>query len=227
MLNSNERNLGLFRFGGAKKHGRVQLISQIKLTADSCVVGAQNYSVSAGNWAIYVPKLRLKLLHAVDGKQHCTTLSAPSREMVLSGDGFPMNPEYEPSDWQAAYKKSVLQRVAENIVCAERLEEAKLGPAVLGYCVVQTFKPWYAEPTFTAGYFVQNIFHKFPKRKTTLMDLARAGVVPDRINSCLRQQIRGYVSDLNSVVGVMPIDADREVAQIRSKLEQALISGRP
>lgn len=200
----------------------VQIIPRLNLENDNCQLGDQEYHVSCGNWAFYMPDIRLKLLHSVDGAQHCRHSSAPSRKKALSGADFPTRAEYSPSDWKAAFEKTVLERTAENIICAQRLYREGLGPAVLGYCVVKDFRPWYSEPTFTAGYFVENIRRKFPKRKATLNDLSRAGIIPDRIGSCLREQIRGYVSDLNSVVGVMPVDAQDDVAKVREKLEQAI-----
>lgn len=53
------------------------------------------------------------------------------------------------------------------------------------------------------------------------MNPSRAtGVAPDRTQGCIRQQIRGYVSDLNSVVGVMPVDAESEVQLVQQQLER-------
>ncbi len=142
------------------------------------------------------------------------------RSAVLGGEPFQVGASYEPADWFNALSTPVLQRTAENIVVIRRLAAAGVGPKLLGICVVRRFSSWYSSAeTITGGYFVENLLYRFPKRETTTADLARAGVAPDRINSCLRQQIRGYVSDLNSVVGVMPIDAENDVAEVLAVLE--------
>ncbi|MEM6729148.1 MAG: hypothetical protein AAF618_11660 [Pseudomonadota bacterium] len=209
----------------AQGRATIDVLPRLILRNEACDVGGRSFGIKAGAWAFYVPRLRLKLLHAVDGLQHCLHGSAPTREEVLTGEGFPTSKAYSPADWKAAFETPVLTRTAENIVCAEKLHRAGLGPAVRGYCVVLDFAPWYAAPSITAGYYVENLKLKLPKTPATEHDLTRAGVLPDRIKSCLRQQIRGYVSDLNSVVGVMPIDADEEVAELRAALEMAASRG--
>ena len=72
------------------------------------------------------------------------------------------------------------------------------------------------------GIMVENLRNYSRKRPATLEQLEAAGVVPDRTSSCLRQQIRGYVSDLNSVVGVRPLAAEVEVQRVQRQLEDAL-----
>lgn len=198
----------------------VAVLKEVVLGERSCVVDGLAYEYALGSWAFYLPALSLKLLHAVDGFQHCLHASAPSREDVTSRRPFPTRPEYSQDDWLRAYSTPVTRRAAENIVAARRLHAAGLGPAVTGIVFAHQFEPWYGLTTVTAGYFVENLKWKLPKRKTTKADLARAGVVPDRINSCLREQIRGYVSDLNSVVGVMPVDAEKEILGVQGELER-------
>lgn len=202
----------------------IHMVKELILTPDFCYIDGNRFAVSIGKWAFYIPKLRLKLLHSFDGFQHCIATTAPSREDVFSNRDFHVRPEYTKADWLAAYSKSVTQRAAENVIAAQRLHEAGVGPAVLGGCVVRNFNPWYSSvSTITAGMFVENLKWRLPKRKTTENDLTRAGVFPDRINSCLRQQIRGYVSDLNSVVGVMPINAEAKVKSMEAMMENHLI----
>lgn len=75
-------------------------------------------------------------------------------------------------------------------------------------------------PCCTAGIIVDNLQRYTPKDETTESAMRVAGVEPDRLRSCIRQQINGYVSDLNSVVGVMPMNAEQEVSDI----EEALIA---
>ena len=40
----------------------------------------------------------------------------------------------------------------------------------------------------------------------------------DRRRSAIRQQVNGYVIDLNAVVGVMPAEADNEVADLTARI---------
>jgi hypothetical protein len=62
------------------------------------------------------------------------------------------------------------------------------------------------------------------KKETTEEEMLACGVRPDKSKSCLRQQIRGYVSDLNSVVGVMPLNAEAEIAGFEAELNRAISS---
>lgn len=51
------------------------------------------------------------------------------------------------------------------------------------------------------------------------LELDTAGVVTDKINSALRQQIRGYVSDLNSVVSVRLETHDSRIEDLTNMLK--------
>ena len=44
----------------------------------------------------------------------------------------------------------------------------------------------------------------------------------ERWSATLREQIRGYVSDLNNLHGAMPEDGEAEVAQVEAALARAL-----
>jgi hypothetical protein len=48
-----------------------------------------------------------------------------------------------------------------------------------------------------------------------------AGVQPDGIRSAIRQQLNGYVVHLSSVVGVQPIDGERDVRRVLEWIEAA------
>ncbi len=65
---------------------------------------------------------------------------------------------------------------------------------------------------------VEDIRNLQPKKNATEEEIIAAGVTLDGLKSCFRQQINGYVSDLNSVVGVMPVDAEQEIEEILSRL---------
>lgn len=203
----------------------ITLVQEIRLTKESLWVGEVHYSASLGAWAIWIPAFRSKILHAVDGLAHCTAGSTPPRDKLLD-ETHRMREGglYSLDDWRAALSKDVLQRTAENYVSAQRLQQAGLGPAVLGICLVLRFSAWYAPGMgYTAGIVVEDLNYLPRKwRKATMQQMLDAGVQPDRIQSSIRQQIRGYVSDLNSVVGVMPINAEQEVLQLTDALRDLL-----
>jgi hypothetical protein len=66
----------------------------------------------------------------------------------------------------------------------------------------------------------QNVNLLVRKRPGTLEMLNGSSVVPDRIHSCIRQQVRGWIVDLCSVVGCMPIDGEAAVDSLFQVLEQ-------
>ncbi len=66
----------------------------------------------------------------------------------------------------------------------------------------------------TCGILTQDVFSLPRKLRCRLEHVKQAGVVPDQILSCVRQQIRGYVVDLCSVVGCVPADAEDAVVQL-------------
>jgi hypothetical protein len=65
------------------------------------------------------------------------------------------------------------------------------------------------------GFLTDDVWRLPPRPVSSEADLLRAGVMVDKLRSSVRQQLNGYVTDLNSVVGVMPIDATREVEALR------------
>jgi hypothetical protein len=191
--------------------------------------------VHIGAWAFYVPDRGLKFLHAKDGKHFCiykilmrqaqlsfyAKVAKRVRQAVKTLKG---RSKYSAAEWDAALSKTVTRRVAENMIAAELLAAHGLGPQI--NCAVQVahFDPWYLQkPTTTAGYEVQSAFDLPTKVDCTEAECVAAGVTPDKIKSCVRQQLNGYVTDLNSVVGVMPVGAAalEKVAQIEAAFGQA------
>lgn len=204
------------------------VFDDLRLAQDSVYIGDSSYQVSAGAWAFWVPAFRTKILHAIAGQAHCLAGSAPPRDQLLAGQHtVPEGGRYSTQDWHDALSKYVLQRAAENFLAAQRLHTAGLGPAALGVCLVRRFRAWYASDTgCTAGIMVEDLNHLPRKwRKATAQQMLDAGVRPDRILSSVRQQIRGYVSDLNSVVGVMPMNADQEIQRLTDVLRDCLRAG--
>lgn len=179
--------------------------------------------VNMGAWAFYVPRIGAKILHSFRGACHCIHATAPARDLLFEGKASLHDDRYSLADWRHVYETSVARRAAENYIVARRLHACELGPKVTGCVGVRSFESFYCPGTsHTFGIVVENLRHYPRKRPATLEQLEAAGVVPDRTASCLRQQIRGYVSDLNSVVGVMPLDAEAEIQQIQQVLEHAL-----
>ena len=64
------------------------------------------------------------------------------------------------------------------------------------------------------GIFTEDVTRLPEKQDASEEDVMACGVQVDRIKSCVRQQLNGYVVDLNSVVGVVPVDADDEVHEV-------------
>jgi hypothetical protein len=147
---------------------------------------------------------------------HCLHRIAPKRGLLMSGalDDQQIG-RYSAEDWKRAFTTSTRQRAVENYIAANRLHAAGLGPKPLGICYVRKFSRGLSvRPGETAGILIEDI-NKLPaKRDASEEEIIAAGVTPDRIKSCVRQQIRGYVSDLNSVVGVMPTDAGEEIRKL-------------
>ena len=82
----------------------------------------------------------------------------------------------------------------------------------MGICFVRSYRSnlWH-QPCENVGLVIQNVFLLPSKKEATESEIVSCGVTIDKIRSCIRQQINGYVSDLNSVCGVMPVNAEEEI----------------
>ena len=186
-------------------------------------VDGLSVKVNMGAWAFYVPRIGAKILHSFRGACHCIHASAPARDQLSEDKAALHDCRYSLADWRRAYETSVVRRAAENYVAARRLHACGLGPKVTGCVAVRRFESFYAPgASHTFGIMVENLGQYPRKRPATLEQIEAAGVVPDRTSSCLRQQIRGYVSDLNSVVGVRPAAAEAEVQRVQQELEHRI-----
>jgi hypothetical protein len=185
-----------------------------------------SHSCIRGAWALWIPALQVKFLNSIDGKLTCLSRKAPPREALQGSD--PMAGQwgrYPLEAWRQVYEKPVTRRVAENVVAAERLHKAGIGPRVLGLCMARRFRDGRRDDrSFAAGFRIENAALKPPRPAATQSQLIDAGVRPDQINSAVRQQVNGYVVDLNSVVGVVPIDAEAEVAAVEAQIAAAMSS---
>lgn len=200
----------------------ITVLERVRLRLFHARINRNTHKIAMGAWAVYVPARQLKLLHSVDGNVHCTYHRAPKRAHIFSDK--PITERHATrAEWQAALSKPVTRRVAENYVCLQRLFAAGLGPEPLGLVVAPDYKAWFARAgTYSAGYRVANLMHYPEKDPATEEDLRAAGVIPDGSLSAVREQIRGYVSDLNSVKGAMPDNAEPEVSAIEARLNQML-----
>lgn len=199
----------------------VTVLDECQLEGRHVRLGGQYYRAEKGCWAFYIPALQLKLLHASDDRVHCTHSSAPPANNAVP----PVRgePNYTTQEWANALSKSAITRAIENYIAARRLADAALGPEPIGLCVVLKFTSDYtATATQTAGLFIDDVRYYPIKSDALVRDVVTAGVDPDGSLSCVREQLRGYIIDLNSVVGAMPKDADPLIAEIESHVRSAI-----
>jgi hypothetical protein len=185
--------------------------------------GGRCFLARRGKWAFYVGRLRLKLLFAHDGRVDCLHRSRPDRTALFAGrlDRVDFG-RYSAADWKAALSKDVRRRAVENFIASRRLFLAGLGPEPYGLCFLKQFYRDLSPATPTAGILIQNVDELPPRPPVTRGEMIDCGVMPDRIESSLRQQLRGYVIDLNSVCGVMPLDAEGEIEQMAGELSRRI-----
>lgn len=186
-----------------------------KLKKKRLTIDGRTCNVKLGAWAYYVPDLQLKLFHTSEGLLHCRHATAPDRDALMEGSAQLHNDTYTIKDWQNAYSKHVIRRAAETFVVADLLYQAGLGPKPFGLCLVMEYRSDASRTScVNSGLFIENL-HNYPAKKPATEDcMLRAGVIPDRIRSCIRQQINGYVSDLNSVVGVTAKNSEYEIKRL-------------
>lgn len=197
-----------------------------RLGAAHVIVDGRSHRCIRGAWALWIPALQVKLLNSIDGKVACLSRKAPPREYLEGSDPLAGQwGRYPLEAWRQAYETPIERRVAENVVAAERLHKAGIGPRVLGLCLARRFRDGHRlDRSFAAGFMVENAALKPPRPAATQSQLIDAGVRPDQINSAVRQQVNGYVVDLNSVIGVVPVAAEADVAAVEAQIAAAMSS---
>jgi hypothetical protein len=126
---------------------------------------------------------------------------------------------YSREEWRHAYSTPASRRAAENAVAAQRLHAAGLGPRVLGLCIALRFRDGArADKDFAAGFLSEDVLRLPPKPPAEEEEFLAAGVSLDRLRSAIRQQVNGYVVDLNAAVGVLPVGAENEVAALEERI---------
>jgi hypothetical protein len=194
--------------------------------ATHVLANGRSHPCIRGAWALWIPALQVKFLNSIDGKIACLSRKAPPREALQGSDPLAGRwGRYPLVAWHQAYETPVGRRVAENVVAAQRLHKAGIGPRVLGLCLARRFRDGHRlDRSFAAGFMVENAALKPPRPAATQNQLIDAGVCPDQINSAVRQQVNGYVVDLNSVIGVVPVDAEAEVVAVEAQIAEAMSS---
>ncbi|MGE6527593.1 hypothetical protein ACQKEM_00955 [Pseudomonas sp. NPDC077382] len=183
------------------------------------------YAYDAGVWACWVPKLRCKFLYSVDGFVHCIHKTAPARELLLGGTldlSLMADPagKYTLQEWYAIFSKEAAWRVAELYIATSRLACAGLGPQPLGiFMARQRIANGVIDKGGVFGICTDDATRLPAGPSATEQDMLKAGVRPDKIKSCIRQQLNGYVIDLNSVAGVVPVDADAEISRLAEEIK--------
>ena len=201
----------------------IEVVGHTRLHFFHITMDRRRHRISMGAWAVYVPARQMKLLHAVQGMQHCIYRTAPKREAVLEGRAIPYREGRPAEAWLRAFTTPVTRRVAENYVCLQRLHRAGIGPEPLGLVLAADYRAWFSRgASWTAGYRVANLNDYPAKPPTTEAQLRDAGVIPDRSLASIREQINGYVSDLNALYGAMPEGGEAEVSAIEAALEAKL-----
>lgn len=189
----------------------IQTLGPVALAPFVLLDGPRPRRAMMGMWTAYVPSLRLKLFHGVGGRLHCIARAAPPRAQARG----------EP--WGRAFATPATRRAAENWVILRRLHDAGLGPEPLGLAVAPRYLSWFTGGwTQTAGVLVADLRAYPPKLPATEAEVVAAGVIPDARRACLREQVRGYVSDLNAARPAMPVGAEDEVAALAQAMDAAL-----
>ena len=201
---------------------KIVQLDKARLLLGLFLYGGRPFRVNDGMWNFYVPALKIKLAYPRSGKVHCLHKVTPPFTELMQGsfDGKRIG-RYSADEWKQALGKSTRRRAAENYIAAYRLHAAGLGPKPLGICYVRNFSyRFFGDKSETTGIIIENIRNLSPRKNATEEEIIAAGVTLDALKSCVRQQVNGYVSDLNSVVGVMPIDAEQQIEEILSRLAE-------
>lgn len=186
-------------------------------------VAGKHYRISRGKWNFYIHELGLKVPYVNGVFLDCRSRATPKRTHLAKGKlNHTDLGRYHVDDWIDVLFKPVKRRIIENYIAAKRLHAAGLGPSTRGICYIKNYmvlgRNWL--PIETYGLMIDDVFALPPKPNATKEEILAAGVKLDKIGSCWRQQENGYVVDLNSVCGVMPVNCENEVSEIEKRLNQ-------
>lgn len=215
-------------FVTAKPTGELPVVTidEVIVAKDSVVIDGKSYAIKAGTWALYVPELEMKILRAADGNCAYEHPLAPDPATVRAAPADQKFRRYTAAEWASSIDKPVLERAAENCIIADRLARHGFGAALKAAVVVRSYRQGDSgKSTHSAGMILENLFTYPRRRDVTETEFRKVGLIPDRYKSCIRQQIRGYVSDFNAVFGVMPQGAETEVAALRGRMADHCAAG--
>ena len=191
-----------------------------------CRIDGTLYDVHLGKWMFYNPARQEKYFHVRAGKIDSTARSRPTDRQLAEMDDSEFSGRYPVSVWKEALSTPIARRLAEIWIASQRLHGAGLGPRPGALIVARNYKRNFRSYGPTAGLQIENARLLQPRTPVTQEEMIAAGVRPDRYLSCVRQTINGYVSDLCSVVGVIPIDAEEEIAALTLHIDELLSGNR-
>ncbi|SSC67602.1 hypothetical protein [Ciceribacter selenitireducens] len=187
-----------------------------------CRIDGRLYDVHLGKWMFYNPALQEKYFHVRAGKIDSTARSRPSLRQLTEMAEDQLSGRYPISVWKEALATPISRRLAEIWIAAKRLHRNGLGPEPGSLVIASQYKRNFRSYGPTVGLKIGDARLLPPRDPVTQEEMIAAGVQPDRYLSCVRQTINGYVSDLCSVVGVVPIDAEDEVRELAEHIDGLL-----
>lgn len=191
---------------------------QLDTACAQAIVDGQICRAEIGSWMFYLPELKAKLFHARNGTIDCISPTRPPDD-VLQQERLQLG-RYTSDEWRRALSTTTAHRLAQLWLVSARLWRAGLGPQPLGICLVDRLYRDNEALGPSHGFRSRNVRRMRPKLRGRLEHLEAAGVRPDKIMNCVRQQVRGYVIDLCSVVGCIPTDAEDPTARIEALLHE-------
>ncbi|MBW8446699.1 MAG: hypothetical protein K0M49_13840 [Arenimonas sp.] len=190
-----------------------------------CRVDGRLYDAHLGKWMFYNPALQEKYFHVRSGNIDSTARSRPSERQLVEMSEHELSGRYPISVWKEALSTPISRRLAEIWIASTRLHRNGLGPEPGSLVIARQYKRNFRGYGPTAGLKIGDARLLAPRDPVTQEEMIAAGVQPDRYLSCVRQTINGYVSDLCSVVGVVPIDAEDEVRELAEHIDGLLNGG--
>ena len=190
-----------------------------------CRIDGRLYDSHLGKWMFYNPALQEKYFHVRSGNIDSTARSRPSERQLAEMSEDELSGRYPISVWKEALSTPISRRLAEIWIASNRLHRNGLGPEPGSLVIARQYKRNFRAYGPTAGMKIGDARLLAPREPVTQEEMIAAGVRPDRYLSCVRQTINGYVSDLCSVVGVVPIDAEDEVAALAGHIDGLLNGG--
>ncbi|MBW8282258.1 MAG: hypothetical protein K0M55_01535 [Rhizobium sp.] len=191
-----------------------------------CRVDGRLYDAHLGKWMFYNPALQEKYFHVRSGNIDSTARSRPSERQLVEMSEHELSGRYPISVWKEALSTPISRRLAEIWIASTRLHRKGLGPEPGSLVIARQYKRNFRGYGPTAGLKIGDARLLAPRDPVTQEEMIAAGVQPDRYLSCVRQTINGYVSDLCSVVGVVPIDAEDEVRELAEHIDGLLNGGK-